>query len=57
MMLVRHLPFAVQDINEIFGWIQTLLVKLGVWDMLGFVIQTMLVVTISLFLIRMFRSS
>lgn len=40
---------------EIFGWVQTLLVALGVWDVLSAALQVIMVVAASTFVFRMLR--
>lgn len=45
----------VMDIGEIFGWVQTLLTQLGVWDFLGTVLKIAMVVTVTGFVLKQLR--
>lgn len=43
------------DVNEIFGWIQTLLTALGVWGMLTGILKAIMVISASAFVFKMLR--
>lgn len=44
------------DIGQLFAWVQTLLQNLGVWDLLGVVINIALITSAAAFVIRVLRS-
>lgn len=43
------------EIQEVFGWVKTLLTEIGVWDTLGTIIQVGLLVSATTFAIRVLR--
>lgn len=42
-------------VEQVFGWIQTLLTQIGVWEFLGTIIKVGLLITASTWAIKMFR--